>query len=412
MGREAAVVAATDPEIAAGIGIASPAPASPNTPGAHERSSATHSSVTHAPTSALFAAALALPGILPGSAVAQTAPDQGLVALKFLDYRDWQPGANRISVRSPSIYALKPLSDTLTVEGSVVYDSISGASPLWHNTLSGASKLRVTDYRTAGDVKVTKYFDGVAVAFGAAASSERDYLSRAGSVEVRVWSDDRNRTWTFGFGGANDRINPVNGLEENAPRNTLDFLVGVTQALSSVAIVQSNLTYSRGHGYYSDPYKPFDTRPDRRNVLAWLTRYNHHFPASDATLRVSYRYLRDSFGDDSHAFEVTWFQPLPSEWSIAPGLRYYTQSAADFYFDPPFPKGFVFGQNYTADTRLSAFGAFTPSVKIEKAFLQGWSANLKVALYRQRASWRIGGGSPGLDPFSARWIEAGIAKSF
>ena len=400
---EAAVVAVTDPTAERNRPAASPRTSGPES----------KSTVKHSPTSALFAAALALPGIVPGGVGAQTAPDNGVVALKFLDYRDWQPGANRMSVRSPSVYALKPLSDTLTVEGSVVYDSMSGASPLWHNTLSGASRLRVTDYRTAGDVKVTKYFDGAAIALGAAASSERDYLSRAGSLEVRVWSDDRNRTWAFGFGGASDRINPVNGLEENAPRTTLDFLVGVTQALSPAAIVQSNLTYSRGHGYYSDPYKTLDTRPDRRAVVAWLTRFNLHFPASDATLRLSYRYLHDSFGGDSNAFEATWFQPLPSEWSVAPSLRYYTQSAADFYFDPPFPKGFVFGRNYTADTRLSAFGAFTPSIAIAKALPEGWSANLKVALYRQRASWRLGGGgSPGLEPFSARWIEAGIAKSF
>ena len=44
---------------------------------------------------------------------------------------------------------------------------------------------------------------------------------------------------------------------------------------------------------------------------------------------------------------------------MAPNLRYYTQSAADFYMNPPFPDGYVSGQFYTADTRLSAFGAFT-----------------------------------------------------
>ena len=134
---------------------------------------------------ALLAAALALPGMVPGGAGAQAAPDRGLVELKYLDYRDWQPGADRMTVRSPSLYAVKPLSDTLVVEGSLVYDSMSGASPLYFNTLSGASGLGVTDYRTAGDVKVTKYFDGVAIGVGAAVSSERDYLSRAGSLELR-----------------------------------------------------------------------------------------------------------------------------------------------------------------------------------------------------------------------------------
>jgi hypothetical protein len=38
---------------------------------------------------------------------------------------------------------------------------------------------------------------------------------------------------------------------------------------------------------------------------------------------------------------------------------------------------------------------------------------LKVAFYRQRASWRFpGSGSPSLETFSARWLEAGISRSF
>ena len=43
-------------------------------------------------------------------------------------------------------------------------------------------------------------------------------------------------------------------------------LFGVTQALSAESVVQSNITYSNGHGYYSDPYKTLDTRPTHRAV--------------------------------------------------------------------------------------------------------------------------------------------------
>ncbi|HWZ74290.1 MAG TPA: DUF3570 domain-containing protein [Casimicrobiaceae bacterium] len=364
-------------------------------------------------TGALLAAALALPGILPATALAQLAPDPGLIALKYLDYRDWQPGGDRMRVRTPSFYARKPLSDSLQAEGSIVYDSISGASPLYHNTLSGASGLGVTDYRTAGDAKLTKYFDQAAVGVGAAVSSERDYLSRALSLDVRVSSDDRNRTLAFGVGGASDRINSTNGVAEGKERHTLDLLAGITQALSPEAIVQSTLTYSSGHGYYSDPYKAIDVRPDHRRIFAWLTRYNQHLPWLDATVNLSYRYLHDSFGSSSHAAEFAWNQPLPDGWSVVPSLRYYTQSAADFYFDPPFPQGFVLGQSYSADTRLSAFGALTSGVSIAKRLPDGWSLDVKFDFYRQRSDWRIGGGgSPGLEPFSARWIQTGISKTF
>jgi len=362
---------------------------------------------------ALLAAALALPGILPATALAQMAPDPGLIELKYLDYRDWQPGADRMRVHTPSFFARKPLSDSLQAEGSIVYDSISGASPLFHNTLSGASGLGVTDYRTAGDVKLTKYFDQIAVGIGAAVSSERDYLSRALSLDVRVSSDDRNRTFAFGVGGASDRINSTNGVAEGKEKHTLDFLAGITQALSPEAIMQSTITYSPGHGFYSDPYKSLDVRPDHRQIFAWLTRYNQHLSWLDATVNLSYRYLHDSFGSSSHTAEFTWNQPLPDGWSVVPNLRYYTQSAADFYFDPPFPHGFVLGQNYSADTRLSAFGALTTGLSVAKRLPDGWSFDLKLDFYLQRSDWHFGGdGSPGLQPFSARWIQTGVSKAF
>jgi len=364
-------------------------------------------------SAALIAAALALPGILPQGALAQGAPDEGVVALRYYDYRDWQPGANRMTVRSPSLYALVPLSDTLTLEGSLVHDSISGASPLFHDTLSGASGLGVSDYRVAGDLKLTKYFGGSALDVGTAYSHERDYISRAMSVDWRTWSDDRNRTYTIGFGGANDRIDSVNGIARDKRRETYDYLLGVTQVLRRDAIVESNVTWSDGRGYYADPYKLLDVRPDRRQILAWLTRYNQYLPRFDATLRVAYRYLRDSFGDRSHMLEASWVQSLPAGFTLTPTLRYLTQDAADFYRDPPFPQGARQGTPYTADTRLSAFGALSAGLRVERQFAHGVSADVEVNVYRQRAGWHAGGSrSPGLAEFSARWIEFGLAKRF
>ena len=352
--------------------------------------------------------------MLPSGAAAQAAADHGVVELKYLDYRDWQPGGSRMTVRSPSIYALVPVNDTTEVEGSVVYDSMSGASPLYHNTLSGASGLGVTDYRTAGDAKLTKYFNGWSLGVAGVVSSERDYLSRGASVDARIYSDDRNRTYALGIAGLNDRINPqiVGTKLINEPRNSLEYLAGITQALSPTSIVQSNLTYSYGHGYYDYPYKLLDSRPSERRIFAWLTRYNQYFPGPDAALRLSYRYLHDSFGSNSNTLSAAWVQAFANEWSVTPLVRYYTQSAAWFYHDPPGGSGFVQGQPYTMDTRLSAFGAFTVGATVEKALADGWSVNFRADYYKQQSNWRIGGGSPGIEPFSARWLIFGITKNF
>jgi hypothetical protein len=364
-------------------------------------------------SAALIAAALALPGILPSQAHAQTAPDEGVVALRYLDYRDWQPGARRMTVRNPSLYALVPIGSSLAFEGSVVYDAMSGASPLNHDTLSGASGLGITDYRTAGDARLTKYIDGNALAFGVAGSYERDYRSRAASFAWRRVSADRNTTFAVGVAATRDSIDSANGVAKNQHRETYDLLLGVTQVLSRDSLVESSLTWSDGRGYYSDPYKLLDTRPDRRRIFAWLTRYNRYLPSPDATLRVAYRYLDDSFGDRSHMVEASWVQTLPRGFTLTPTLRYYTQGAADFYHDPPFPAGSVPGEPYTADTRLSAYGAITAGVRLARSFPGGVTADVALNFYRQRAGWRAGGGgSPGLLEFSARWIEFGLEKRF
>jgi hypothetical protein len=359
---------------------------------------------------ALLAAALALPGVMPADALAQSAPDKGIIELQYLSYRDWQPGANRMTVDAPSFYALIPVNDTVVVEGSLVYDAMSGASPQFFNTLSAAT---IADYRTAGDFKVTKYFGSYALSAGAFVSSEQDFLSRGGSFQLQIFSDDRNRTYTLGLAGTNDRINSTNGIAENEKRNALEFLVGVTQALNANAIVQSNLTYYAGHGYFSDPYKSLDTRPGTRHTIAWLTRYNQYFAEPDATLRLGYRLLFDSWGTTSNMFEVAWVQALPMGFSVTPGLRYYTQSAADFYYNPPWPKGYKEGQDYTADTRLAAFGALTGGVIVAKAFPEGWGVAFRADMYRQDPEWRLGGsGSPNIKTFSARWFQLDLTKTF
>ena len=62
-------------------------------------------------------------------------------------------------------------------------------------------------------------------------------------------------------------------------------------------------------------------------------RWNHHFADNDTTLHSSWRYYHDNYGIDSHTFEFEYVLNLPYKWQLTPSLRYYTQTAANFYFD-------------------------------------------------------------------------------
>ncbi len=202
--------------------------------------------VRRARRGALVAAALALPGILPSSAAAQSAADHGILEVKYLDYRDWQPGASRMTVRSPSIYALTPVS---TRSSSKVRSSTTACRARRRSTTtrSPARPAGVTDYRTAGDVKVTNYFDDWSLGVGgvsllgarlpvARRFGRRAHLLRRSQSHLRLRHRGRER--------------PHQSAESTTPeasptrRETrLEYLVGITQALSPTTIVQSNLTY-------------------------------------------------------------------------------------------------------------------------------------------------------------------------
>jgi hypothetical protein len=315
-------------------------------------------------------------------------------------------------ITSPSIVAMVPIGSRWAMEAGIVTDSMSGASPLYHSTLSGASGVGIRDHRRAGDLKLTHYFSRGAVGVSGTVSSEDDYFSRALSVDVRVNSEDNNTTLAFGAGASADRINSTNTVAVGERKRTREFMIGVTQVLSPQAIVQSNLTLTRGKGYYSDPYKPFDTRPEFRNTLAWLTRFNHYVPQIGGALNASYRFYHDSFGIDSHTVELAWKQPLAETWTLSPMIRHVSQSAADFYFNPPWPDGYVQGRLYSADQRLSAFGSWSIGLRVDKTWATGWSVNAKTELTQQRGSWRIGGnGSPGLEPFRSQTFIVGLTKT-
>ena len=370
---------------------------------------------------AVVLAALALPGVWSGPAQAQGKPEKGTLAFKYLYYQDSQPGLKRVTVNSPSVYVLAPVGKDWAVEGSMVLDVLSGATPRWQTAVSSASKM--SEERAAGDIKVTRYFDRSSYSAGLSYSKENDYISTAISLGASWSTPDNNTTWAVGVGGTSDKIEPTNGGLVGLTRDKRDsteLMIGVTQALSSTDLVQANVTFSSGEGYYSDPYKALDERPRRRKQAALLTRWNHHFVDDGSTLRSSYRFYRDTFGIRAHTVQAEWAKPLGENLTVTPLLRYYSQSAAHFYSEavydasgfPVFPT-LATGQINSGDQRLSAFGAVTMGLKADYKLTPDWSVDGKVEQYEQRADWKLGGeGSPRMDPFRATFVQFGARMRF
>lgn len=371
-------------------------------------------------------AAVGLAAALSSQLQAAAAPDTAEISLKALSYQDYQPGIDRIKVDAKAISFVTPVAGQWSLSGTFVNDAISGASPKYHT--SGITPM--VDNRKGYTAGVTRYFSQDSVTAGYSYSTEHDYISRNYSLQNALSTQDQNTTLTVGTSYSDDEILPNSiFLDSRKNKKTLELVAGLTQVITQNDLAQITLRHSRGRGYFADQYKLYDSRPDSRDSNSVVARWNHYFPDSSNALHASYRFYQDSYGIKAHTLELEYVYNLPHKWQLSPVLRYYNQTAANFYYGPvandPYADADTVGapisvvyNNYIAglpasmDQRLSAFGAFTWGMKVEKQFSEHWSADLKFEQYAQKQGFALGTGSPGLAGFYARSIQLGMDYRF
>ena len=307
--------------------------------------------------------------MVPAEADAQAAPDRGFVELKYLDYRDWQPGANRMTVRSPStVRRAAALGYARRRRIGRLRQHVGRLAALLQHAVGRirAGRDRLSDGgRRQGDAVFQRHGDrrrrrgvvGTRLPVARRLARMADLFGRPQShVGVRLrrrpttasirptasWST-RRAIRSISWSASRRRCRRRPSYNRTSPIRRGTATTRIRTSLSTrVPITAKSSRGSRG---------TTSTCPGRTRRFA---------------CRIVTCTIRSA--SKSNALEATWFQPLPEGWSVAPSLRYYTQSAASFYYNPPFPTGYVPGQDYTADTRLSAFGAFTPAVTVAKSF--------------------------------------------
>lgn len=374
------------------------------------------------PLAQLAQAALALPILaLP---VKAGAAEVGEIGFTLLGYKE--RGLMRIT--EPVLWGRAQFLESWEVQASAAVDIISGASPQLVSNASGKPVQTITgasveDHRGTGDVKLTKRFGDFSLSGSLAYSKEEDYESKAFGLEGRYDLNQRNTTLIAGFGQSKDRVRSSDDPTLDEPRDTKEYMVGVTQVISPTALISSTVVWARGEGYYNDPYKltftffpsgpPLlvpDVRPDHRNTVAWLTRFRNHVPSLKGTLQADYRYYSDDWGIRAHTLEVGWQQALDDRWSIRPALRYYTQDAADFYSPtvtrPPAPV-------HSSDQRLGSFGGLSPSLRVILRVDDKLTVEGTLGYVQNAANFHLGGsGSEAFETLRAYYGLLGVTYSF
>lgn len=361
--------------------------------------------------------------------------------------------ANRITAAEGLFSYRKLLPNLNTVRLNLTYDGLTGASPNGatpsHSpqTFSRPSGNSVTtiaageipldpgfkDYRVGVDGELEHPLDRITNwTVGGHISLESDYTSLG--VSSGMTHDFFQKNTTLGLSGsfAHETSSPKGGAPApfaslpppserggegegegegggigypGQPRNVYDVVFGVSQILDRHTVIRFNYSLDHAAGYLNDPYKllslvygpssslagePIDylyeNRPRTRTKHALYGEMIRDLFGS--TLDASYRHFWDTWGIRSKTVDVAWRFPTGRGTSVQPHVRWYNQTAADFY-EPFLVRGSELPVYASADSRLTAFDAYTFGLNFSVPVMQGSHLKASTEYYFQK-----GDGSP------------------
>ncbi len=329
-------------------------------------------------------------------------------------YQVYQEDAERIRVESFYLKGLIDINADTSVRFQYLHDAISGSSP------TGAQYDQTELPFLAGthDIRdgilgaLARQFGDHRVELEISRSTESDYTSNGMALSDTWDLNQKNTTLAFGLNILRDRV-AVQGLD-NQDKTAIDLFGGLTQIIDKNTTVSANLTLGYNYGYLNDPYKgiqrtdvtifddgsmsdPYlnlypENRPDHRFRQVLQFQGTHFFEPCNAALDAVYRLSNDDFGVFSQCIQLEWRQAIGEKFEVTPYIRYYRQSAADFFMNtldgvfpitvspPSIPNGS--SPNYSADYRLSALDSLSLGLRLTYQFCDNFSASVSYERYQ------------------------------
>ena len=282
--------------------------------------------------------------------------------------------ANRVKVTEPTARFTRLYPDGRSYFAQVIIDAITGASPTGAvptgqaQTITSASGNLQTvsaseipmrtfkDTRVALDGDWHKPFGRFASTLGGHFSTEKDYRSLGATGKFSVDLNQRLTTLTFGAGINRDEVFPVGGTTGELAdpsvivgtgsdsKHVTTGMIGVSRILTRKWMMGFNASRTYEQGYLTEPYKVLsivdgtsgyptgeltDKRPSSRTRSSLLLNSVNHL--TEDVLYTSYRYYWDDWGVRSSTFDLKYRHELQNDVFFEPHLRYYDQTAADFF---------------------------------------------------------------------------------
>ena len=254
-------------------------------------------------------------------------------------------------------------------------------------------------------------------------SKEYDYLSLGLNGNLAYDFNNKNSTFSVGLSYFQDTFEPEGGIPvafasmplaygseeidsgskeafdatrrtDSDDKTTADIMLGFTQVINRRMLMQFNYSYSKVDGYLSDPFKVlslvddngiaqdyrYENRPDSRVKQSLFAQTKYHFEQN--VVDVSYRYMWDDWKLDSHTIDSKLRIPLSNTSYIEPHIRFYQQTAANFY-QPFLSQSQEIPEFASADYRIGEMSAYTVGLKYGVKLSDGNDLSFRLEYYRQ-----------------------------
>ena len=291
-----------------------------------------------------------------------------------------------VTISGPSMLVRKSIGEHVSVQANYYIDMVSSASI---DVETSASPYE--DERRQGSFAVDLLHGKSTYTLGVVKSDESDYV--ANTMFANVSHDMFGDLTTIGFGykkGANDvfRNVKIDGVKVRDPAfaaemDTQSFSVSLSQIITKNLLISGQYEVITDEGFLRSPYRSIrfligtedqgqiqEQYPNTRSSNAGTVRAKYFLPYR-AAIDGMYRFYTDTWGVIGHTGELGYVHPLDNPWGggnwIFEGrVRYYNQTAADFYRDI-FPRA-DFANFMARDKELSTFNAITAGVQATYEF--------------------------------------------
>jgi Protein of unknown function (DUF3570) len=310
---------------------------------------------------------------------------------------------NDIVVYAPRTHVGAKVGDGLMLDATYAVDVWTGASI----DVVTAATTAITEVRQEANAGVGYEFKDVTLSGSYRYSTENDYWSNGGVLNLMVDLFDNNTTLGVSAIGSMDKVGKAHDpTYPHKPQDSIGGRLTFSQVLDTKTVLSASAEMIRLTGFLASPYRMVglgvpglcggisgpmqslnclpENHPHERLRTALALRLRRAF-GSHVSMGVDYRYYFDDWGIGSHTPSLDLAILLGAHGTLSFSYRFYIQSRSDFYEERYVLPAWRY-HYFSRDRKMSAMSSHHAGLEYVHNFDLSESGNAVLTL-GLRAGW-------------------------